>query len=166
VAITASGLATVAASVASYLNAHCGGTIAILVTKSLATPIVSKALLLVMKKVVASAIIAATAKAIALEPGISLHAAVMVVLIPLILGLVAWDIAHFPSELGENVARQVRNELDGTFAEVNTAIAESRVDNIIDSFVDAGVSSIVEGWIRVPDVADALSQLTGAPPAT
>ncbi|KAF2006905.1 hypothetical protein P154DRAFT_615012 [Amniculicola lignicola CBS 123094] len=105
-----------------------------IVAHILASSALQHILVVLLKKFVIAAVISAVSNFLIAHFGAALAgASIMWVVIPIIAGFMAYEIHHFPKELGEKVSASVRSELEGRFDNMNETILENIFDSILRS---------------------------------
>lgn len=113
--------------------------IALAISKILASAAFKTMIAGALKKVIVALLIGAIVKAIATKFGISAAAAWAVILIPLIIGYIAYEITQFPEKLGSEISVKLKNELNGNFEKLNTDI----VSKLMVSFSTFELTGII-----------------------
>jgi hypothetical protein len=106
-----------------YIAAHIG----VVIGKLMAVPAIKA----IITKLVVVSVVAAMVKAIALKTGMSVGAAITVVLIPVLLAFVAMEWTGFPEKLGGSVADSIAQELGADFSKTNTQILEGLFEEFL-----------------------------------
>jgi hypothetical protein len=109
--------------IAYYIAAHIG----VVIGKLMAVPAIKA----IITKLVVVSVVAAMVKAIALKTGMSVGAAITVVLIPVLLAFVAMEWTGFPEKLGGSVADSIAQELGADFSKTNTQILEGLFEEFL-----------------------------------
>ncbi|MEO1256556.1 MAG: hypothetical protein AAFY41_16940, partial [Bacteroidota bacterium] len=67
-------------------------------------------------------------------------AAMLIVLIPIVAGIIAYDLHHLPKKLGKKVSQSVNEKLSGEYKKIN----EQVVSKIYEEFSKTGVEVLAE----------------------
>lgn len=97
-----------------YIATH----VSLVIGKLMAVPAIKA----IITKLVVVSVVAAMVKAIALKTGMSVGAAITVVLIPVLFAFLAMEWTGFPEKLGGSVADSITQELGGSFSKTNAQI--------------------------------------------
>lgn len=162
--ISATAVAALAAQVALLLYQHFGSAVTGLLVEALKSSAVQHAVLVVGKKYLLLAVLPAAVKALLAKVGVTVtvhgvHAAATLVLIPVVAAFIARDIYHFPRELGEKVAKQVRDTLDGQYAQTNHRIAASLYEGVVETLANTGVDEFVRSLVHSSEVEGQIADL-------
>jgi hypothetical protein len=162
--ISAAAVGTLAAQVAVLLYQHFASAINVLMIQALHSAAVQHVLFIVGKKYLLLVVLPGMVKALLAKIGIkvaahSVHAAATALLVPIIAGFIIRDIYRFPRDLGEKVAKQVRDALDGQYTQTNHQIAESLYAGVVQTLADAGVDDFMRGVLQTPEIDSQLSEL-------
>lgn len=125
--------------VQAYIVAH----LHLIILKLLAMPAVHSMIAVVVKKIVISAIIAAFLHLLIAKTGLSVGAVVAVILVPIVAGIIVNEWFSFPSNLGNEIARDVTEELGKVFPKVNKEILESALEQMLE-IIPKEVMSLLE----------------------
>lgn len=148
--LAAAGAATavVASKIATYLFAHFSNVLIPAMAKAIAIPAVQKILLVVAKKFALGAIIAVFSKALAMKLGVSATTVGHVTLGAALVALLTFEIVHFPRQLGNDVARQVRENLDGHYNTIAEESAPTVVSDILENLGDISIETTVQAALQ------------------
>ncbi len=150
-AATATLAKTIAAVIVKMISSGMGPLLA----KLLASAAFKTFIMAAIKKYVIAAVIGIIIKFIAVKLGISSTMAWAVVLLPLVIGFMAYEIYHFPAKLADKVSKQVRAELDTNFVVIN----ESILDKMFASLPDLGLETLGAEIAGNSQVAGAVDEL-------
>jgi hypothetical protein len=132
VAATAAGTqvgAVLANVLLKLLAAHIGAIVA----KIMSSALLKKLIVLLVKKVVITAVGAAVLNFLAVHVGVAIGGStVMWIVAPLLLTYVGYKIYTFPEKIAEEVSNSVRKELSGRFDGMNESILDKIFDQIVN----------------------------------
>ena len=78
-----------------------------------------------------------------------------VVLIPVVVGYLIYELVTLPENLAEKVSCQIADDLSGKYAEVNAEVLE----NVIAQIIETGIAVIVRPVADSPEVQSAISEM-------
>ncbi|MUG98109.1 hypothetical protein F7734_39700 [Scytonema sp. UIC 10036] len=88
-------------------------------------------------KFAAAAIIGALIKFIVVKTGISISAAVVIVLLPILGAVLAHEWMSFPKNLGEDISSSICEELDADFVKTNKEALSNVFQELLENQVEA-----------------------------
>jgi hypothetical protein len=136
----------------SKLSIVIGKSLAPLITKLLAMPIIQVAL----KKMIIGAIIGTMVKLVAAKLGVSVATAVWFVLAPLLIAFIVKDLIDFPKKLATALSAAVCGALEETYSKTVTDILTGLIVNFTSNEV---IDEIASGLADDPEVAEELAKL-------
>lgn len=150
-AIKASVAKVAAASIASPIAVKISASLAVSLTtaikpiilKLLASASFKAAIATKVKAIVVGALLAAFAKILGVKLGLTAGAAFAWILIPAVLGWLAYEYVHFPEKLAKNVSTSVSESMRNGFQDTSRSIAQSLVEGILASGVATLASHLV-----------------------
>lgn len=125
-AATAALAKTVALIVLKMIAAGMGP----LLVKLLASAAFKVFIVAAVKKMIIAAVGAAIVKFIVLKLGIASGTAWLIVVAPLIIAFISYEMYWFPTKLGEKVSEKLYSELDTSFSSINKTILEKLFDGL------------------------------------
>jgi hypothetical protein len=162
-AITATTTKVIAGAIAAPLTASIAAMLLKLLAVHMKTIIIHilssaavKAIIAtIVKKYVVAALVGGTVKAIAAKLGLSMAGAFAVVLLPLIVAFIAYEVWRFPAHLGKQVADKVMEELGANFAEINEGI----LLQIVGDLGKSGARELAKRLANEPEIQQSLDEL-------
>lgn len=136
----------------SVLIAHSIGPV---IAKFLAVPAVEFAL----KKMIFAAVLGTMAKLIAAKIGMSIGAAIWIVLLPVLLGFLAKDIYDLPQKLGAGLAETISSDMRSTYSQTIGSIVTELLVNFTSK---QAVHSLAERLADDPEISSQLGALISA----
>lgn len=143
--------AKIAALLVKFILLHLKTVIA----KVLASAAIKTLIATAVKKFLLAALVGAIVKFIAAKFGISASAAFMWILIPVIVGYVAYEIWTFPKHLGEKVGDKIYDDLSDKYSQIN----EDVFTKIVTEVLDVGLTTILENIAQSDEVQNAIGDL-------
>lgn len=145
----------VAKTVALILIKLLATHMAVIIAKILSSAAIKTLIATVIKKFLVAAILGAIIKAIAAKFGIGVFGATVIVLLPIVVGFIAYEIYNFPSHLGEKVAFKVTQEISNQFDTINQNI----VAEIFRMLPELALTEIAENLAQSDEVQDQIHDL-------
>lgn len=134
-----------------HISVYIIKSIGVVTTKVMSVPII-KALVM---KFAAAAIVGAFVKFIAVKAGISIGAAVAVVLLPILVGILAHEWDSFPEKLGESIASSICGEIDTNFIKTN----KEALTNVFQQLLEEQVEAIGKHLAENEEIADKMGEI-------
>ena len=127
----------------------------VVVAKILASATLKATIAGAIKKFLLAAIIGYVVRVVGVKLGIATLASKTGVLIPIVIGFVAWEIHRFPKNLSVSVAKKVVQELDDKYEKVHAEI----VDRLVVEIFSSGLNAIARDLGRSDAVQRELESL-------
>lgn len=134
-----------------HISIYIIKSIGVVTTKVMSVPVI-KALVM---KFATAAIVGALVKFIAVKAGISIGAAVAIVLLPILFRILAHEWDSFPDKLGKSIASSICGEIDDNFAETN----KEALSNIFQQLLEEQVEAIGKHLAGNEEIADGLGEI-------
>lgn len=127
----------------------------VLIPKLLAIPAIKSMIIIAIKKFVIAAVVASFIKLIVAKTGLSAGTAVAIILLPIVLGILAYEWLTFPEKLGRGIAEGVIAEWDKNFTETNKTIIEKLLEDFIGNEAENFGKSLADN----EEIQEAIQQL-------
>jgi hypothetical protein len=122
--------------VTHFIATHLG----VIMVKLMAIPAVKSLIVMAVKKFVVAAIISGFVKLVVAKLGVGVGSAVAITLVPILVGILAWEWMNFPTKLGEEVANAVAIGLESDFSETNNLILSKIFEQVGQEATNIGKS--------------------------
>lgn len=158
-AVSAAAAIPISKAMAMLIVKHMAILMKGTIAKVLASTALKTMLATSIKKLVAVKIIGAAITLFASKVGLTSTASIIGwIVAPLIIAFLAHEVYTLPSKMGEKVAKEVRNELDGKFSNLNRDVVSSIVNTVLYS----GLSQLTSQVANDPKMKDLINQFVAA----
>ena len=123
-----------------------------LIVKFLASSAFKAAVMSKLKAIVIGSMLGAFIKIIGVKLGLSAGSAFMIVLVPVVLAWLAYEVSHFPEKLAAKVAEGVAQDLENSFGDMSRSLADSLTENLLSTAMsliadDLVSDDLIRKWI-------------------